>query len=97
MELIFAPFAVMVGKPWIAAIVGSGFAWMYGARHRRFAAWMALAWAAYCAYEYLMKYRVLCSGECNIRVDLLVIYPVLALGTVLAIWQSVRALPPAAT
>jgi len=24
-----------------------------------------------------MKLRILCSGECNIRVDLLLIYPVL--------------------
>jgi hypothetical protein len=34
-------------------------------------------WIGYCIYEYLMQTRVLCSGECNIRVDLLLIYPVL--------------------
>jgi len=26
-----------------------------------------------------MKVRILCSGECNIRVDLLLIYPILIL------------------
>ena len=31
----------------------------------------------YGVYEYLIKFRILCSGDCNIRVDLLVIYPVL--------------------
>jgi hypothetical protein len=31
-----------------------------------------------------MKRRWLCSGECNIRVDLLVIYPALLLGLVVA-------------
>ena len=25
-----------------------------------------------------MKLRILCSGECNIRIDLLALYPVLA-------------------
>ena len=34
-------------------------------------------WIIYGVYEYLMQIRVLCSGECNIRVDLLLIYPVL--------------------
>ena len=34
-------------------------------------------WIAYGVYEYLVQIRVLCSGECNIRVDLLLIYPVL--------------------
>jgi hypothetical protein len=38
---------------------------------------LALLWLAYAIYEYLMYARVLCSGECNIRIDLLVIYPVL--------------------
>ena len=34
-------------------------------------------WMVYSIYEYLMYTRVLCSGECNIRIDLLVIYPLL--------------------
>jgi hypothetical protein len=38
---------------------------------------LCLLWIAYSAYEYLMHARVLCSGECNIRDDLLLIYPAL--------------------
>ena len=34
-------------------------------------------WIVYSIYEFLMYFRILCSGECNIRVDLLVIYPLL--------------------
>ncbi len=34
-------------------------------------------WIVYGVYEYLIQIRLLCSGECNIRVDLLLIYPVL--------------------
>ncbi|MEY4590464.1 MAG: hypothetical protein RL497_2540 [Pseudomonadota bacterium] len=41
----------------------------------------SVLWLAYAVYEYLMYTRVLCSGECNIRVDLLLIYPVLLGGT----------------
>jgi hypothetical protein len=45
----------------------------------------ASLWVFYVPYEYLMYRRILCSGECNIRVDLLVIYPVLLLVTLAAI------------
>lgn len=41
-------------------------------------------WLLYGAYEYLMYMRVLCSRECNIRVDLLLIYPVLLIATLAA-------------
>ena len=49
---------------------------------------LALLWLAYSGYEYLMYKRVLCSGECNIRVDLLLIYPAL-LGSTL--WVAIAA------
>ena len=49
---------------------------------------LALLWIAYAVYEYLMYTRVLCSGECNIRVDLLLLYPLLAGRT---LWISVAA------
>jgi hypothetical protein len=39
-------------------------------------------WVLYGIYEYLMQIRVLCSGECNIRVDLLLIYPILLIYTI---------------
>lgn len=50
-------------------------AWCF--TRRRAAAVLALLWLGYAAYEFLMYRRVLCSGECNIRVDLLLIYPIL--------------------
>lgn len=48
---------------------------------------LALAWVAYAVYEYLMFTRVLCTGECNIRVDLLLLYPLLLGSTV---WSGIR-------
>lgn len=52
------------------------------------------AWAFYAGYEYLMYARVLCSGEWNIRVDLLLIYPVLVALTVTAVYASLRRRQP---
>ncbi|MDQ8153800.1 MAG: hypothetical protein P3B98_03975 [Gemmatimonadota bacterium] len=55
---------------------------------------VALTWGAYAVYEYLMYRRVLCSGECNIRVDLLLLFPLLAGGalwTAVAVVQHIRA------
>lgn len=47
-------------------------------------------WLLYAFYEYLIYIRALCSGECNIRVDLLVIYPVLLIVTLAAAVNVVR-------
>ena len=52
---------------------------------------VALLWGLYVPYELAMKHRILCSGECNIRVDLLVLYPLLIVTSVLAVVSAVRA------
>ena len=52
------------------------------------ARYRAIGYAAFTdpsGYEALMKFRVLCSGECNVRVDLLVLYPSLLLVSLAAI------------
>ncbi len=64
-----------------------GLAW-HVHRERRLAVW-ALAWLAYALYEYLMVARVLCSGECNIRIDLLLVFLPMALGT---LWVVLKAI-----
>ena len=61
------------------------------ARTRRGLVVLVLAWVAYGVYEYLMYRRVLCSGECNIRVDLLLIYPLLLGGTLWYVASAIRA------
>lgn len=43
---------------------------------------LAFGWLLYSVYEFLMYKRVLCTGECNIRVDLLLIYPVILGATI---------------
>lgn len=46
----------------------------------------AVAWGLYAAWEWLVQWR---TPEANIRVDLLVIWPVLA---ILSLWALVRVL-----
>lgn len=71
----------MIGAVILALVMALAFcvAW-HVHRQRRLWGW-AIAWLVYALYEYLMAARVLCTGECNIRVDLLLIFPSLALGT----------------
>ena len=53
--------------------------------------WVAAGgWLIYALYEALMAARVLCSGECNIRIDLLLIWPILLLMTLVALVKAMR-------
>ncbi|HSA57539.1 MAG TPA: hypothetical protein VLE53_17635 [Gemmatimonadaceae bacterium] len=82
---------LLIAYPWLAAAIG-GALLVPALRHRdRRVMTIAVLWLLYAAYETGMKRRWLCSGECNIRVDLLLIYPVLLLSLVMA---TVRLLRP---
>ena len=85
--------AFLIAHPWTAGLVAAACALLWRWRGRSIAAITALCWLLYAGYESLMKARVLCSGECNIRVDLLLIYPVL---TILTLWSLVATLRAAA-
>lgn len=81
---------VFIGWPFLALVPASLFALMYFRRRRPMVLIAALAWLAYFPYEQAMKLRILCSGECNIRVDLLLLYPLLALLSLVAIVAYAR-------
>ncbi len=71
---MLAPALIALGTALLFAVAGA-----FARRRRLFA--LAALWLAYSGYEYLMFRRVLCSGECNIRIDLLALYPLLAAAT----------------
>jgi len=71
-------------SPWLALIPTLCFAAVWYVTGGRLVLGAALSWAAYAAYESAMDMRILCSGECNIRIDLLAIYPALLLLTLIA-------------
>lgn len=70
---------IFIGWPFLALVPAAIFAVLYLGCRRPLVLAAALAWLAYFPYEQAMKLRILCSGECNIRVDLLLFYPLLAL------------------
>lgn len=76
---ILSSMALFIGYPYLALAPAALFAVLYVISKSRFVLGAGLIWLGYCLYEYGMKFRVLCSGECNIRIDLLFLYPVLIL------------------
>ena len=78
---MYEAMAPLIGDPWLALVPAALCLAVYLYSRRRLALLSAGLWLFYCAYEYGMTLRVLCSGECNIRVDLLLIYPLLLLAT----------------
>lgn len=68
----------------VALVLGGMFAALWLTTRAPGALVAGIAWFLYAPYEFLMYARVLCSGECNIRVDLLLLWPLL-LGLSLAV------------
>jgi hypothetical protein len=56
---------------------------------RRIVLGAGMAWFFYGLYELGMQARILCSGECNIRIDLLVIHPLLLVLTLVGVVNAV--------
>ena len=83
---------LFVAYPALTLLMAAGCAGLWLWRRGRAAAVATVSWLVYGAYEGLMKARILCSGECNIRVDLLVIYPFLIIVSLITLIMSIRAL-----
>lgn len=81
---------IFVQWPWLALVPVAAFGVLYARSRASSALAAALAWLGYLPYEYAMKLRWLCSGKCNIRVDLLVLYPLLLLVSLIALWRGLR-------
>jgi hypothetical protein len=77
--------SVLIAYPLLAVIPALVFAGLYRLTRRPLLLVVALVWLLYGVYEYAMRERILCSGECNIRIDLLVIYPGLAVASLIGL------------
>ncbi|MGE5238405.1 MAG: hypothetical protein ACM3ON_06355 [Chloroflexota bacterium] len=93
MELLASLF---VGKPQnilaVAVVLLAGylvlrFTTLGGGRRPRLLLVAAVAWMVYAAWEWLVQIK---TPEANIRVDLLVIWPVLAILSSWALFRSLR-------
>lgn len=89
--------AVLIEYPVLAAGIGIVLLGLGRRTARRLAVGAGVLWLLYALYEFGVKQRWLCSGECNIRIDLLAIYPVLLVallaGTVSLVGAFVRPRP----
>lgn len=91
MDRLFRAMAIFIEYPGLAAVIGMVLVGLGRRRHRRVAAAAGVVWLLYAVYELGMKQRWLCSGECNIRIDLLAIYPALVIALVAAAVSLLRA------
>jgi hypothetical protein len=91
---LLSMMAIFIQYPWLAAVIGVLLVGLGPARARRTAIVVGVIWLLYAAYETAMRLRWLCSGECNIRVDLLLIYPLLLATTIVGLVSLLRARRP---
>jgi formate hydrogenlyase subunit 3/multisubunit Na+/H+ antiporter MnhD subunit len=91
MDRLLGAMAIFIEYPVLAAAIGVALLGLGRRAHRRVAVGGGIAWLLYGLYEFGVKQRWLCSGECNIRIDLLLIYPLLVIGLVAAGVSLLRA------
>ena len=92
-EFLLAPLqalSIFIAYPWLAAVIGAVFVTLGWKARRWGVVTIGVVWVIYAAYETGMHQRWLCTGECNIRVDLLLIYPMLLVASVSAAWSLHR-------
>ena len=92
MDILYRNMAVLIEEPLLAAVPGAVFLALFAVSRKFLVLTAAAAWLAYLPYEYAMKLRLLCSGECDIRIDLLVLYPVLFIISVVGVAVFAKAL-----
>ena len=69
----------------VAAVVAAGL-FVAGSRRPRIAVFVAaILWLAYAVYEHQVASGVLCDSDCNIRVDLVLFFPILGIAAFCAL------------
>ncbi len=89
---ILESMGLLISQPWLALAPALVFIASGLASKSKAGVGVGVLWLLYFVYELAMKYRVLCSGECNIRIDLLVVYPFLVAASVVGVVAVVRQL-----
>jgi hypothetical protein len=84
-DWLWAAMAIFIEYPILAAAIGAVLLAVGRRARRGVVVSVGVVWLLYAGYELGNQQRWWCSGECNIRIDLLVIYPVLLLGVVAAV------------
>jgi len=90
-DRLFAAMSIFIEYPFLAAVIGVVLLGLGRLTRHQTAVGVGAVWLLYAIYETGMKRHWLCSGECNIRIDLLAIYPALLIGLAAAGVSFLRA------
>ena len=82
---------VLIEHPLLSLVPAALLFWLWSSSHSRTSLIAAVLWVAYLAWEYAIKET---SPDANIRVDLLLVYPVLLVMTIAAVWFGFRNASP---
>ena len=85
MGFAFRVIEIFIEHPLLAAAIGVLLVALGRIMHRGVATAGGVMWLVYSLYEFAIKQRWLCRGDCDIRADLLFIFPVLLIGSVAAV------------
>jgi hypothetical protein len=85
--------SLFIQWPLLTVVPGLIFLGLYRTSGKRWPAIAGVLWLVYGVYELGMQQRWLCTGECNIRVDLLLIYPLLAVVSLAGLVSAARRRP----
>ena len=93
---MFEIFNLFIVRPWLALIPAVILLLLWKAGPSRVALVAAIIWLLYTVLEYSIWMRWTCSADCNIRVDLLLIAPLLWIATIAgiahAVWRASKRL-----
>jgi hypothetical protein len=76
---------VFIAWPWLAAVPAIFFFWLNSRFHLRVTLFTSLLWTVYLFWELGIWAHLFSDGDSNIRIDLLLIYPLLAVLSALSI------------
>jgi type VI protein secretion system component VasK len=79
---------LLIDHPWLALLGATALAQVWRSTRSRIALVAAVLWVAYTGWEITLSED---RPDANIRIDLLVIYPMLAVLTAFAVWSGWRA------
>jgi hypothetical protein len=85
MDWVVRVVSVFIEYPLLAGAIGLLLVGLGRWTRRGVATAAGVMWLLYSLYEFAIKQRWLCRGDCDIRADLIFIWPVLFIGSVAAL------------
>jgi hypothetical protein len=90
-SMIIGCINLLMGHPVLALVPSLGFFVLALNTRRLTVAFAAIGWTLYAVYEEAMRLHVFCARGCNIRLDLVLIYPVLIALSIAGLVVGLRA------